>query len=216
MRKKIELLALAASFTGFIAMTPAFAACKGRPTFEDTFQNFDPSWGQADAAASVNNGKFVVSPSPGYVRIVLSQSDFYGDGSLCVQAAISEASSIDGTQALVAFWAVNNANTYLLTLGSDGKQGFFKVDRLSNNRWLTPIHWQTDPVIKFQLGDVNDVEVQMAGRTATILINDKKLGQFNGSPPDGGGLIGIGASASAGVTAKVSFQKFQFFNATGP
>lgn len=216
MRKKIELLVLAASFTGCIALTPAHAACTGRPTFEDTFQTFDSSWGQADASASVSDGKFVVSPRPGYVRIVLSQSDFYGDGSICVQAAISEASSIDGVQALVAFWAVNNSNTYLLTLGSDGKQGFFKVDRLSNNRWLTPMNWQTDPVIKYQLGEVNAVELQMAGRTATIIINGKKLGQLNGSPPDGGGLIGIGASASAGVTAKVSFQKFQFFNATGP
>lgn len=216
MRKKIELFVLAASFTGCIALAPAFADCKGRPTFEDTFQNFDPSWGQADASASVNNGKFVVSPSPGYVRTVLSQSDFYGDGSICVQAAISEASSIDGVQALVAFWAVNNANTYLLNLGSDGKQGLYKVERLSNNRWLIPINWQADPVIKYQLGDVNEIEVQMAGRVATIVINGKKLGQFNGSPPDGGGLIGIGASATAGVSAKVSFQKFQFFNATGP
>jgi hypothetical protein len=215
MRKKFELLVLATSFAAVLA-APAFAACKGRPTFEDDFQAFDPSWGKSDASLSVDNGKLVVIPSPGYVRTVLSQSDFYGDGSICVLASISEASAIDSAQALVAFWAVDTTNTYLLNLGSDGKQGFFKVDRLSNNRWLTPIGWQTDPVIKYQLGEVNEIEVQMAGRTATIVINGKKLGQFNGSPPDGGSLIGLGASSAAGATVKVTFQKFQFFKAAAP
>jgi hypothetical protein len=218
MRARLVLFLMAASFTTFLAGAPTFAACKGTPTFEDTFQSLDPSWGvsASDAVVSIGDGKLIISPTPGYVRTVLSQSDYYGDGSICVLATISEASKIDGVQALVAFWAVDTSNVYLLNIGSDGKQGFFKVDRLSNNRWLTPIGWQADPIIKFQLGETNEVELQMAGRRATVVINGKKLGQLNGSPPDGGGLIGVGGGSSAGVTAKIQYQKFQFFKATAP
>jgi hypothetical protein len=64
MRKRKELFVLAASLIGCIASAPVFAACKGRPVFEDTFQNFDPSWGQSGPQVSVDNGKFVVSPAP--------------------------------------------------------------------------------------------------------------------------------------------------------
>ncbi len=88
---------------------------------------------------------------------------------------------------------------YVLNLGSDGKQGFYKVDKLSNKRWLTPIAWTPDPAIKFALGDSNAVEVQLAGRVASIIINGKKMTQLNGDPPDGGGLIGVGAGAGEGV-----------------
>lgn len=219
MRERLVLFLMAASFTTFLAVAPTFAACKGTPTFEDTFQSLDPSWGvsASDAVVSIGDGKLVISPPPGHVRTVLSQSDYYGDGSICVLATISEASKMDGgVDAIVAFWAVDTYNSYQLNIGSDGKQGYFMVQRLSNNRWLTPLSRQPDPIIKYQLGEVNEVELQMEGRKAIIMINGKKLGQFNGSPPDGGGLIGVAGSTNPGVTAKLQFQKFQFFKATAP
>jgi hypothetical protein len=217
MRIRFDVLVLVALFAGCLATATAFADCgKGQPVFEDTFQTLDPSWGGADDTLSVANGALVIKPKPGYMRWDLSQSDYYGDGSICVLATIAEASDIGSAQALVAFWATDYNNSYILNIGSDGKKGFYKVDRMSNNRWLTPIDWTTDPAIKFQLGDTNAVEIQMAGRTASILINGKKMNQFNGSPPDGGGLIGLGGSTGENVTAKFVFQKFQFFKAAAP
>ncbi|MGA3303283.1 MAG: hypothetical protein ABSC72_08350 [Methylovirgula sp.] len=195
----------------------ALAACTGKASFEDDFQTLDPSWGTADATLLVQNGSLLIKPQPGYIRWALSQSDYYGDGSICVMAAITEASAVDQVQPLVLFWATSDyANMYALNLGTDGKQGFYKVDKLSNKRWLTPIPWTADPGIKFALGDFNAVEVQMAGHTASIIINGKKLNQLNGDPPDGGGLIGLGASSGNGVNATFSFQKFQFFKAASP
>jgi len=214
MRLYIGALFLALASLG---AAPALAACTGNPSFEDTFKTLDPSWGAADATFLVQNGSLLIKPQPGYIRWSLSQSDYYGDGSLCVTEAINESSAIDQAQALVLFWATNDyANMYILNIGSDGKQGYYKIDKLSNKRWLTPIGWTTDPAIKFALGDTNAVEIQMAGRVATIIVNGKTVNQFNGDPPDGGGLIGLGGSDGDGVNATFAFQKFQFFKAASP
>jgi hypothetical protein len=215
MGRRFKLMGLCA-FAGVLAAGPAFAACSGKPTFQDTFQTLDPSWGQADKTLSVANGSLIVQPQPGYLRWVVSQSDYYGDGSICVQASIAEASAIDQAQALVLFWVTDYSNMYVLNIGSDGKQGYYKVDRASNGRWLTPISWTPDPAIKFQLGDMNQVEVQMLGHVATIFVNGKKMTQFNGTPPDNGALIGVGGGAGNGVTAKLTFQNFEFFKAASP
>ncbi|MGB8277933.1 MAG: hypothetical protein WCF20_08400 [Methylovirgula sp.] len=206
-----------ALFTTCAISGPAFADCTGKPAFEDTFQTMDPSWGTADANAFVENGALVIKPKPGYNRYDLSQSDYYGDGSICVLATIAEASNIAQVQAMVLFWAAPDyLNMYLLNIGSDGKQGYYKIDRLSSGHWLTPVGWTSDPAIKFNLGDTNEVEIQMAGRTATVVINGKKMLPFHGNPPDGGALIGVGGGAGQGVNAKVTFQKFQFFKAANP
>ncbi len=208
------LFALAAAA---LVSVPALADCTGTASFEDDFQTLDPSWGTADANLFVQNGALLIKPQPGYIRWALSQSDYYGDGSICVMAAITEASAIDQVQPLVLFWATPDyANMYVLNLGSDGKQGYYKFDKLSNKRWLTPVPWAADPTIKFALGDFNAIEVQMAGHTASIIVNGKKLTQLNGDPPDGGSLIGLGASSGAGVNATFTFQKFQFFKAAAP
>ena len=217
MRMQSGVSVLVALVAGLLASAPALAACdKGNPVFEDTFQTLDPSWGEADDTLFVDNGGLVVKPKPGYSRFDLSQSDYYGDGSICVLATIAQTSAIDQAQALVMFWATDYNNAYFLNIGTDGKQGYYKVDRLSNNRWLTPVDWKSDPAINFQLGAANAVEVQLAGRAATIVINGKKMSQFNGSPPDGGGLIGLGGAAGQNVTAEFVFKKFQFFKPAGP
>ncbi len=216
MRMRSSVIGLFAMGAAALVAGPASAACTGKPSFQDTFQTLDPSWGAADATLSVANGALVVKPQPGYLRWAVSQSDYYGDGSICVQATIAQASAIDQAQALVLFWATDYSNMYVLNIGSDGKQGYYKVDRVSNGRWLTPISWTADPGIKFQLGDANQVEVQLQGRTASIIINGKKMTQFNGSPPDNGALIGVGGGAGNGVTAELTFQNFEFFKAPSP
>ncbi len=217
MRIRHGMMGLFALAALALVSAPALAACTGKASFEDDFQTLDPSWGKADTSLFVQNGSLIIKPQPGYIRWALSQSDYYGDGSICVMAAITEASAIDQVQPMVLFWATPDyANMYVLNIGSDGKQGFYKVDKLSNKRWLTPIAWTADPAIKFALGDFNAVEVQMAGHTASIIINGKKLNQLNGDPPDGGSLIGLAGSSGDGVNATFAFQKFQFFKAATP
>ncbi len=205
-----------ALFTACVVSGPVFAACTGKPAFEDTFQTLDPTWGKADDQVFVENGSLVVKPQAGYQRWDLSQSDYYGDGSICVVATIAEASKIDQAQALVLFWATDYNNMYIVNIGTDGKQGYYELERKSGSHWLTPIAWTPDPAIKFNLGDANAIEVDLTGRTATIVINGKKMTSLNGAPPDGGALIGVGGGSGQGVTAKFTFQKFQFFKAASP
>ena len=146
----------------------------------------------------------------------MSQSDFYGDGSLCVLASVSQTNNVNGTNAIVNFWGSDYNNLYMLWVGSDGAKGYFQVARMSNGKFLSPVAWTSDPVIKFNIGDVNAVEIQTAGRVATVLINGKKVTQLTGAPPDGGGLIGLGCGNDDKVSGQCSFQKLQFFKAATP
>jgi hypothetical protein len=201
---------------GFGGMGSAFAECgKGKPIFEDAFETLDRSWGAPDDQVSVEKGSLVVKPKAGYSRWVLSQSDFYGDGSLCVDIKLAESSDVGSTNLGAIFWAVDYANFYALYIGTDGKQGFFKVTRLSKGRWLTPVDWTPDPAIKFKLGETNSIEVQTKGRIVTAFVNGKQLAQLNGSPPEGGGLIGVFGGSPEGTPAKLVFQKLQFFPPAG-
>jgi len=216
MRVRHLVIQLFALLAGCGICGSASAACTGTPTFQDMFQTLDPSWGNLGAAVSVQNGTFYITPPPGQFQFALSQSNFYGDGSICVTGAVNEASDLKGADVDVLFWAADYSNVYVLQLGVTDGKGYFQVSRLANGRWLTPVAWTANPAIKPNLGDANAIEVQMKGGTAAIFINGAKMTQFNGSPPNGGGLIGLAGDASAGTTVKVAFQKFQFFAATGP
>jgi hypothetical protein len=217
MTKAYTSILIGAAFASCVAIAPALAECgKGSPAFEDTFQTLDPTWGSPGPEIKVANNALIVSPQPNYRDLYLSQSDFYGDGSLCVLASVSQSTDAKGTNAIVNFWAADYKNLYMLWIGSDGAKGYFQIGRLSNGKWLAPVAWTSDPVIKFNIGDVNAVEIQMAGRVATVMINGKKVTQFTGAPPDGGGLIGLGCENDDKVTGECSFQKLQFFKAAAP
>jgi hypothetical protein len=213
MRIQYYVILLCAVIIGCGFSASARAACTGTPTFQDQFKTLDPSWGAPGTALSVQNGAFMIKPQPGYDQFALSQSNFYGDGSLCVSAIITAASDPNNASAGVIFWGVDYNNLYLLSIGPYNTQGEYQVQRLSNGKWLTPVGWTPDAVIKAGLGDTNAVEVQMKGNTATIIINGKQLTQLNGSPPSGGGLIGLSGSLGTGVSGTFAFENFQFFAA---
>jgi len=207
----------AAGVIGCGAAGSASAECKGKPIFEDTFQTLDPSWGRQSEDMTAEKGALVLRPQPGYIKWALSQSDYYGDGSLCTDIKVVESADPGSTNAGVLFWATDTQNFYVANLGSDpnAKKGFFQVTRFSKGRWLTPIGWTPDPAVKYGLGETNNLEVQLKGRAATIFVNGKQVGQINGNPPEGGGLIGvIGASPEAG-RARIEYQNFQFFPPAG-
>lgn len=191
----------------------AFAACSGTPSFQDQFKTLDPSWGNNGSTVSVQNGAMLIKPQPGYYQFVISQSNFYGDGSLCVSTTITQASDPNNANVGVIFWASDYSNLYLVNIGPYQNQGEYQVQRESNGKWLTPVAWTPDPVIKAGLGDANNVEIDMKGSTATVIINGKQLATFNGSPPSGGGLIGLSGSSGTGVTGTYAFQNFEFFAA---
>jgi hypothetical protein len=218
MRKRIlALLIGAAGVMGLGAGGSAFAECgKGKAIVSDTFETLDSaSWGAANDQQFVEKGWLQIKPKPGYTYQILSQSDFYGDGSLCGEVKIVETGNLDATNGGLVFWATDYSNYYKVTVGPSENQGGFWVSRLTKGRWLTPVSWTVDPVIKAKLGDVNRIEVQMKGRTATIFINGKQLAQFNGFPPEGGGLIGVSGGAPEPGGAKIAFDNVEFTAAAG-
>lgn len=195
--------------------TSAFAACTGTPGFRDTFQTMQPSWGSPqDPEKSVQNGAMLVKPPPGEWYVDLNQSNFYGDGSLCVTATITAASDPNGATAMVVFWATDPNNFYVFQYQTiNNNQGTFSVYKLTDGKWLNPVAWTSASDVKAGLGSANAIEIDMKGNTAAIIVNGYQLTQFTGSPPKGGGLIGLGGETTAGVTATIAYQNFAFYPA---
>ena len=112
---------------------------------------------------------------------------------ICVLAAITEASAIDSVQALVLFWGVDYDNLYELNIGSDGKTGYYKIERISKGKALTPVDW----IRTRQSNSTSATRIRSKfvwPDQATFIVNGKTLTTIHGNPPDGGGLIGLAAA----------------------
>jgi len=62
---------------------------------------------------------------------------------------------------------------------------------VSKGRTLFPVRETDVPDLKKGAGQTNSLEVQTVGNKATLFVNGTKIAEFNGKPPEGGGLIGL-------------------------
>src|SRR3989337_881435 len=82
--------------------TVAMADCgSGRVIYQDQFQALDPSWGfnADDPEVSIQNGTLIMKPDSGYERYLLSQTNFYGDVSVCVDVTVAKSKTEEQTWA---------------------------------------------------------------------------------------------------------------------
>src|SRR5262249_18342389 len=89
----------------------------------------------------------------------------------------------------VIFWGSNSDNRYEADiLPSSGKVAVFRVQ---HSKFLKPVSWMEDASIVKGTSATNEVSVTVNGNKATLAINDKKVIDFTGQPPEGGSMIGI-------------------------
>jgi hypothetical protein len=202
------LAPIAATFYLATCTTSSFACNAGKTIFADTFQTLDPSWGAAasDKGLFVDAGTLVVKPNPGYYRQPLSQSDYYGDGDLCTETNFIDNPDASQTEAGVIFWGSDYDNFYLFRISGLGTYG---VARRSHGKWLTPINWTSSSAIKQGTNQWNELDVQMKGNQAILFINGTQVAQFNGTAPDGGGLIGVDTSGAPNGVTTIRFRNFK-------
>jgi hypothetical protein len=75
----------------------------------------------------------------------------------------------------------------------------------------TLVGWTENPAIKKEPGAVNHISVVTNDRKVLLTINDQKILDFIGVPPEGGGLAGLemGSAKENSGPAKFTFANFQ-------
>lgn len=79
------------------------------------------------------------------------------------------------------------------------------MDRLSKGKWLSPVPYTETLALKKGVGETNNIEILLKGKTATILT---KLTQFRGTPPKDGSQVGFAAASPDGSAATFKFENF--------
>jgi hypothetical protein len=109
----------------------------------------------------------------------------------------------------LAFWGIDKQNTYVVSLFPE--DGAFAIFRLQNGKLLRPVAWTENAAIKKESGAINQISVVVEDRHAVVSVNGTKVTEFNGVPPQGGGLVGIdlGTTADDPGPTKFNFANFQ-------
>jgi hypothetical protein len=202
------IISLIVMLFSLLATSLAFASCGSGPVlYQDDFSGPD-AWGitDDDPEVSLQNGAMLLKADPGYERYVLNQTDYYGDGTICVDMAFAKTRVDNETWGGLLFWGSDYKNFYAFVISG---VGHFAVWRKSNGKWLTPIDWSPASSAGKAQGASNDLQVKLQGKKAIFLVNGKQVGSLTtGFPPSGGGLVGVMGSSPREATATLKFSNF--------
>lgn len=180
----------------------ALADEKGEILFADDFATLDPGWGEPDDEfLGAHNKKLIFEPAQARTEYRLHEGHKFEDADIRVK--VTQASGEPPRGAGVAFWC-DKFRGYVATLESNGD---FRVVKITGTP-LSPAVKQTPAeAVKKGLNQVNQLRVVTKGKTATIYVNGQQVASFKGSPPEGGGRVGLYATSGA-VPCRWEFSDF--------
>ncbi len=201
----------AAALVLLLSAAPA-AACTGTTVlFEDDFSFADPAWGNFQGTA-IANGQMTIQPEPGLYYLLLNQAALYQDFDACIDV-VQHVTDPSAGWASLMFWGVDYENFYALEVAGNG---YVKVTRVQNNRWLYPVDWILTENVVNPGEQVNSLRVRVIGNIAEVFVNDQQIARFRGQPPQGGGLIGVHGLAPEGTVATFEFKNLRITTPDGP
>ncbi len=187
----LKVLSAAALLAAVCVASPALA-CQGKNVLLDEQFADDSNWGQLSEGVEISDGSMKITVEKGYVYHVFYQGDSYDKADVCV--TINEVSAGD-TGAGLMFAASGGDSWYFFEVNP---QGVACVVRYNNKTWRAPVPCRQ---VKINGGDGKSatLRVTLNGPKATAYVNGQKFADFKISPPDGGGLIGLGVNAAQDV-----------------
>jgi hypothetical protein len=209
MRK--QYLAAAAAVWLVALAVPAIACTGSTVLFEDDFSFADPAWGNYDGT-TIANGQMTIQVEPGLGYTLLNQAGLYQDFDACIDVVQHNADPSTAWASLL-FWGTDYQNFYAFDVAGNG---YVKVSRLQNNRWLSPVDWILTEGLVNPGEQVNHLRVRAVGNVAQVFVNGRQVAQFRGQPPEGGGLIGVYGLASADAGASYDFTNLRVTTPDGP
>ena len=190
-----------------VETTAALATCEGRVVlFEDRFDRLEPTWGEADEAFDIEDGRLVVAPEPATYLWRTSQASLYDDVDMCV--TLTTIDGVDPEEAIagVIFWYVDENNFYVFEYAPNGKASVWRRQR---GRWLEQVAWQDVEAAAEDNGKAIDLRVVTRGDRATLFFNGAEFAEFDGVPPNNGQQVGILVASPESGTARFAFDDFR-------
>ena len=201
-----------------ILMAPAMAlACEGgKVLMEDNFNKLNRAWGVAiDPKIERIDGEGLSTDYPsGTVKRAISQWGFFDNAVACASYKVTynctDADRCE-TQPYVGLivWGVDLENYYAFEVAP--LVGIYTVQRLQNNKWLTPVNWTSLPGgKKFKAGEQFEISAVMTGNTVTFKVDDRPVAEFEAIAPEGGSLVGFELAAAQTGRSKTQLNLSRF------
>ena len=172
-----------------VSAGPAFAVCTGANVlFEDRFDQFRPTWGDASPQVKVENGRMILAPASGTYAWVANAAGMYDDVDMCV--TVTTVAGVDPTDAKAGliFWHEDVNNFYVFEIAPNGKASVWRRQR---GKWLAQVTWSDAVGANKGDGAINELRVTTTGGDATLYVNGTEFKKLVGSPPDKGQQIGL-------------------------
>ena len=193
-----RLAALLAALVVLVANHDAFAACDPENAlYEDDFEFLDVSWGRADDSILVDDGALEVRGSGGVVNLETKTKA----AAVCVDVSVEKAENASDSPAGVVFWWEDWQNYYAVFVWSDG---WLEVRRMKDGQSKTLFTQETD-ALKTGAGAVNNIELALQPKDATLLVNGTEVRRFKAKRPEDGGAVGLYGISPDDAPATFSF-----------
>jgi hypothetical protein len=215
----LKALMIAATLAAGVALTTGsgFACEGGKVLMDDNFTKLTPAWGVSLAGPSekLDAGGLSVDYQPGQVKRALSQWGYFDNAVICATYSVTykcgDPVKCD-TQPYVGLVVFGSDLANYYTFEVAPLVGIYSVQRLQNNRWLTPVAWTKLPSGKRYLnGDKFELSAVVQGNQVSFKLNDQPVVEFEALAPEGGSLVGfeLAAAQKGEVKSQISLSNFE-------
>jgi hypothetical protein len=192
---------------------PTVNTCTGQPVYADNFQSFDASaWGPIDnMSLTVNSGQgaaLILATNGGGANIRFNTRSFAQNIDVCVSLSLAANGNTVNGGGLI-FWASDNKNYYALMITGAGT---FSVFQQNNGQWTIPTPWTKSNALKTGVNVYNELQVNLAGNNATIVINGQQVTSVAAQPSPTANYLGLISEAGPNKGVAWMFAQFSVTN----
>jgi len=182
----------------------AWAVCPGLTVqFEDSFDQFKPSWGEPSDSVKIENGNMVLTPASGTYVWLANNAGLYDDLDMCVTVTTATAPEETDARAGLVFWYEDVNNFYVFELAPNGRAALYRRQR---GKWLSQVKWADVSSANKGVGAINELRVTTTGSDAVVYVNGTQFSKIEGEPPDKGQQIGLFAASPEQGAASFAFE----------
>jgi hypothetical protein len=198
---KMRTATAASVFALVLGAGGAAFACDGDTILlEDHFDTNSPVW-STTGEVNYTDGHIEMKIKPGVADKIFA-NPLYQDIDMCADMQVSAGSNMSSIYVGLAFWATDKDNLYTFQISPSGNAGVY---RLKDGKWTTIVNDVKIDAVKGGRDKVNSLRVTTTGKDAVAYVNDAKVADFTGEPPEAGQHVGFVAQASDQSSATFQF-----------
>jgi hypothetical protein len=178
--------------------------CVGELLLYDDFSSLNPGWQPVNSTATIADDLMTISTPASSLNGRFYVDSNYSDFSACVMVGTST-SGAAGAVGLI-FWATDTSDFYFFAVVGENTYGVFRYVGSSAS---TLIPWTPTNVFNAGTNIWNELAVRARGTAISIAINGKVLTTVQGTPPNGGGKVGLLVDAPPNSPTAWSFSQLR-------